>query len=389
MSAITPDPEPDDRLVRAEAVLRDAPVPEGPAADVIARTRAALRTAANRPTFPISLEKTHADHVEVNSSRSSGSRRRAVVPRFVPRAEATVTFAEVAQKLHDAHTLSFRISAQMPGQKGPTTGREYYKDPGLVRTEFDGPPGGRYHHRHEPGQGPHARSVFQTRNAPGMETGRRFAASPARPGRKPGRAIAGHGRQTRETRRQATDRQRGGAGFSLEDDGLAWTVWVDPERKMPLVMETSMHFQDQDIPSTMSDFQIDPKLADSLFRLEPPQGYTLKKIDAPIVIGEQALVNLLRMYAESSGGVFPPTPLDRDAFRKQFPAEKFKDAADPRMVRLTQSLTASLAFLQFELKNAYGYKAEGVKLGDADKVLFWYRKKDAEKYRADFRRSPR
>jgi hypothetical protein len=45
---------------------------------------------------------------------------------------------------------------------------------------------------------------------------------------------------------------------------------------------------------------------------------------------------------------------------------------------LTPNLT------QFELKNSYGYKAEGVKFGDADKVLFWYRKKGAEKYRAIF-----
>jgi hypothetical protein len=121
-----------------------------------------------------------------------------------------------------------------------------------------------------------------------------------------------------------------------------------------------------------------------LFRLEPPQGYTLKKIDVPIVIGEQALVNLLRVYAEKSGGVFPPKPLDREAFQKQFPAEKFKDAADPQLIRVVQSLAASHAFLQFELKSNYGYKAEDVKLGDADKVLFWYRKKGAEKYRAIF-----
>ena len=145
-----------------------------------------------------------------------------------------------------------------------------------------------------------------------------------------------------------------------------------------------MRFQDQDIPSTLSDFQIDPKLDDSLFSLEPPQGYTLKKIDAPIAIREQAFVNMLRVYAESSGGAFPPNPLDRAAFRKQFPAEKFKDPADPRLVSVTQSLAASLVFLQFELKNAYGYRAEGVKLGDADKVLFWYRKKGEEKYRAIF-----
>jgi outer membrane lipoprotein-sorting protein len=303
---------------------------------------------------------------------------------FVPRAEGTVTLAEVAQKLHDAHTLSLRISAQMPGQKGPTTGREYYKDPGLVRTEFDGPPA--VITIVDTNQGkvltldPSAKlALLQDMKLDGdLQRSLRDRA-----GNQVERLRAMAGKQGKPVgKRRIGDVEA--QGFHLEEDGLAWTVWVDPERKMPLVMETTMHILDQDLPATMSDFQIDPKLADSLFSFEPPQGYTLKKIDAPIVIREQALVNLLRMYAESSGGVFPPTPLDRDAFRKQFPAEKFKDGTDPRMVRLTQYLTASLAFLHFELKNAYGYKAEGVKLGDADKVLFWYRKKNAEKYRAVF-----
>ena len=194
------------------------------------------------------------------------------------------------------------------------------------------------------------------------------------------RAMAGkEGKPVGERRIGQVEAQ----GFHVETDGLTWTVWVDADRKMPLVMETTIHVQDQDFPSTMSDFQIDPKLDDSLFRLEPPQGYTIKKIDTPIAAnGEQALMNLFRLYAESSGGAFPPTPLDRDAFRRQFPPEKFKDPTDSVPIRVGQSLAGSLVFLEFELKKNYGYKADGVKLGDAAKVLFWYRKQGAEKYRA-------
>ena len=54
------------------------------------------------------------------------------------------------------------------------------------------------------------------------------------------------------------------------------------------------------------------------------------------------------------------------------------------MIRRVQSLAASMVFVQFELKGRFGYKTEGVKLGDSDKVLFWYRKNGAEKYRAIF-----
>ncbi len=384
MSATTPDPEPSDRLARAEALLRDAPVPDGPAPDVIARTRAALRMAADRPnSIPFPWRRTMLTMLKLTAAAAAAAAGMAYLA-FGPRAEATVTFAEVAQKLHDAHTLSYRISVQMPGQKGPTTGREYYKDPGLTRAEFDAPQAGVTIMDANQGKvlmlDPTSKVAMLQEWKPGADLQRRMrdqAASEV----EHLRALAGkEGKPAGRRRIGDVEAQ----GFQVEADGFVWTVWADPERKMPLVMETTMHFQDQDIPSIMSDFQIDPKLDDSLFRLEPPEGYTLKKIDAPIAIREEALVNLLRVYAETSGGVFPPKPLDREAFQKQFPPEKFKDPTDPRIVRVTQSLAASFAFVQFELKNTYGYKAEGVKLGDADKVLFWYRKKGAEKYRAIF-----
>ncbi len=35
-----------------------------------------------------------------------------------------------------------------------------------------------------------------------------------------------------------------------------------------------------------------------------------------------------------------------------------------------------------QLKGGFGYRSEGVKLGDVDKILFWYRPEGAAKYRA-------
>ncbi len=306
-----------------------------------------------------------------------------------PRAEATVTFAEVAQKLHDAHTLSFRISTQipeMPGKKGPVkvTGREYYKDPGLVRMESDPPEA--VVTIMDTNQGkvltldPSSKvAMLQDWNLDG-ELKRRLRDRAGNQAEQL-RSLAGkEGKPAGKRRIGDVEAQ----GFRVEADGMIFTIWVDAERKLPIVMETTFHVQDQDIPVTMSDFQIDPKLDDSVFRLAAPQGYMLKKIDAPIAIGEDALINLLRLYAEKSGGSFPPIPFDRQAFQKQFPPEQYKDPADPQLIRFVQSISASVVFLDFELKKQYGYKAEGVKLGNAGKVLFWYRKKGAEKYRAIF-----
>jgi outer membrane lipoprotein-sorting protein len=386
MSAPPPDPEPDDRLARAEAVLRDAPVPEGPGADIIAQTRAALRTAADRPTLnPFPWRRTMLTLLKLSAAALAAAAGLSYLA-FSPRVEATVTFAEVVQKLHDAHTLSIRFSTQipeMPGKKGPIkiTGREYYKDPGLFRSESEPPQA--VVTIMDTNQGkilsldPSSKIAMLQDWKPDADLQRRLR---DRAGNQIEqlRAMAGNDGKPAGKRRIGDVEAQ---GFRVENAGTTWTAWIDPERKLPLLMETTIHIMNQDMPATLSDFQIDPKLDDSLFRLETPQGYTLKKIDVPIALGEDALINLFRVYAEESGGTFPAKPDDWQAYK---PKEEPKDLYDPKMIRRIQSVAASSAFFQFELKGNFGYKADGVKLGDADKVLFWYCKKGAEKYRAIF-----
>ena len=270
MTTTRSGPEPNDRLARAEALLRDAPVPDGPTPDVIDRTRAALHAAANRSTFiPFRWRKTMLTLLKITAAGVAAAAGLSYVA-YVPRASATATFAEVAQKLHDAHTLSYRLSIQMPGQKAPTPGREYYKDPGLVRSELDAPQA--VVTIVDTNQGkiltldPSSKiALLQEWNLDG-EQKRRLR---DRAGNQVEylRALAGkEGKPVGERRIGQVEAQ----GFQVESDGMSWTVWVDADRKMPLVMETTMRVQDQDFPSTMSDFQIDPKLDDSLFRLEAP-----------------------------------------------------------------------------------------------------------------------
>ena len=300
------------------------------------------------------------------------------------RVEATTAFAEAAKKLQDARTLSYQSSVQVPGQDKPMTGREFYKDPGLTRTEGDTPQASVT--ITDTGRGkilsldPKTKLAFlQDWKLP--DDLKRRSLDRASDATKYLRSLAGKDGKP-FGRRKIGDVEA--EGFLVEADGMAWTVWVDPGKKFPLLMETTFRFQDRDMPATFSDFRIDPMLDDALFRLDPPEGYALRKIDAPITIREEALVNLLRLYADDSGGAFPPKPDDAAAFQKQFPKEKWQGPDDPKMFRLSQSMAASVIFLQFELKNTYGYTPDRVRLGDADKILLWYRRKDSQNYRAIF-----
>ena len=266
---------------------------------------------------------------------------------LAPRAEATVTFAEVAQKLHDAHTLSLRFSTQipeMPGKKGPLkiTGREYYKAPGLFRSESDAPQA--------------AVTIMDTNQGKVLNSIRLPNGRCSRIGNPTAicSVACATGPETRSSNcdrwpaRRGNPPESGGSadveaqGFRVENAGMIWTAWIDPERKLPLLMETTIHIMNQDMPATLSDFQIDPKLDDSLFRLETPQGYTLKKIDVPIAIGEDALINLFRVYAEESGGTFPAKPDDWQAYKPKEEPKELYDPAIPGVASLTQPVLSIL-----------------------------------------------
>lgn len=384
MNPPSPSPEPDDRLARAEAALKGTPVPEGPSNDLIARTRTALGRAASSPD-PNPMRSPMITMLKF-AAAASVITAVASLPFLVPmpRAGAGTTFAEVAKKLQDAHTLSYQFSVSVPGQDRPTTGREYLKAPGLTRTESDVPQASVTIVDAAVGKilslDPATKTaILQDWKLDG-DVKRRLESRPSDTA-KHLRALANkEGEPVGHRKIGDVDAE----GFRVEDEGTTWTIWVDAERRLPMLMETTYRFQEHDVPATLSDFRIDPPLDDALFRLDPPDDYALREVDVPIAIGEEALVNLLRLYAEASDGAFPPKPDDTAAFQEQFPEEKWEGPDDPRMIRLVQSMAASTVFLQFELKNDYGYAPDGVKLGDADKVLFWYRPKGSQEYRAIF-----
>ena len=171
------------------------------------------------------------------------------------------------------------------------------------------------------------------------------------------------------------------------------TIWVDPATKLPLRIESTDRIQGKEFRTALSDFQIDPELDDSLFRTEIPQGYALRKEESK-TIGmdektflnpEKAAMDWLRIFAEKTGGTFPKSLDDLTEIDKIFPKKtevgsRFPDAETlrARSIRRGRFMMATST----SLKEKFGYRPDGVKLGDADKILFWYRPDGAAEYRA-------
>jgi outer membrane lipoprotein-sorting protein len=95
-------------------------------------------------------------------------------------------------------------------------------------------------------------------------------------------------------------------GYLLkEENGDALTVWLDEESMLPLQIETELAA----LPSqktVMSDFEFNVQLDESLFSLEIPEGYRDETItlDTSEAV-EKDLVEMLKVWAEKTGGRFP------------------------------------------------------------------------------------
>lgn len=178
-------------------------------------------------------------------------------------------------------------------------------------------------------------------------------------------------------------------GYLVNNLGMEMTIWIDPATRLPVRLESSNRIQGQEYRFTASDFRIDPEIDDALFRTDPPAGYAVRKgesdamemDDKTFLNPEKAAESFLRNFAAKTGGTFPKRLDDVSEFDQKFPKNKVGELPNPESLRAFLSLTRFMMATQ-NLKGGYSYKSEGVKLGDADKILFWYRPEGATLYRA-------
>ena len=304
---------------------------------------------------------------------------------------APVAFEEVAQRLQNAHSFAYLMTMELPGVKTPVKTQLLFKEPGLLRTEAM--PAGGPVIIFDPKAGkrlildPAAKSaVLLDGSLPGEPKG-------AGPDQAAGAAegLRNLASKKGEPVGEKKIGQVQAQGFRVkEETGQETLIWVDPQTKLPIQIEINGKFGGgQPFHSTLSEFQLDPKLDDSLFSLEPPQGYALQKKDINVADDkddgkpETAVAKLLRMYAENSGGMFPKRIDDWVDIGEKLKGEKIQGPSDPRMLQVV-NLVVRVQILLLNSKGHHGYNADGVKLGDAGKIIFWYQPKGKETYRAVF-----
>ena len=146
----------------------------------------------------------------------------------------------------------------------------------------------------------------------------------------------------------------------------------------------------KEMTSVMSDFVWNTELDESLFSLEPPEGYTIEERQFDVSeMGENGLVQALKFWTEMSGGMFPSkiNDLGDPNIIRPMLIAKFDRDGDPAkeldqaMKQLHIVLKGLLFAQKMKVDGIWYYAGDGVKLGDADAPVCRWRSKGLKKYR--------
>ena len=181
---------------------------------------------------------------------------------------------------------------------------------------------------------------------------------------------------------QEIDGQRA-IGFLAKNPEAELTIWADPQTTLPVRIE----HQTGQLLVICKNIEFDVPMDESLFSMDVPEGYTLQEAEFDLMgATEQDFIEGLRIRAELFGdGQFPGGVAVEDYLR-QAPAmgKKIEEIglSDEEAMDLGMKLTRHLLFIRFfKGQGEWHYAGKGVKLGDADKAIFWYQPKDSENWR--------
>ena len=179
---------------------------------------------------------------------------------------------------------------------------------------------------------------------------------------------------------------RAAKGFYATGPDEELTIWADPQTALPIRTEQKWH----QMQFTCTDFQFDIEMDESLFSMEIPEGYSepsIGEMSIAAMLGgtEQDLVEFLRIYAESIlDGTFPEdlsTQVWIDDVNKN--RNKFAQHSEEQNME-GPPLEFARGWVFFRLlkaENDWNYVGNGVKFGDAESPVCWYRPDGSQIYR--------
>ena len=169
-----------------------------------------------------------------------------------------------------------------------------------------------------------------------------------------------------------------GGKLTISADKL--TVWADKKTAAPVRIEITMQMGGKPTTAVLDHIEVIEAVDPADFSTEVPAGYALvtpkmdlTKVQPPNVA--EAVAAVLKPYAAANDGAFPANLTDWSAMMKRDAAGK--STVDPQLI-------GTMSGQLFSIPGGYGYAGAGAKLGDKDKIVFWFQPSGARTYHALF-----
>jgi outer membrane lipoprotein-sorting protein len=370
---------PDDLLETSLAALRSETIPPGPSARTVADTLSALRRAEARPklwqrVIHMTLTQKIAAAVALTLGGLTLYFLLSLFGGF-----ASVSYAQVADQIRAVRSMTCTVTIQGTDPNKPAVSmRMMFMDPDKTRMQMPGT-------RMVVITDAAAHRVLMLNDSDKTATTTDFSTTntPAtRPTDQKLDLIEQFKNLANGESAPAPDRQIGqvrAKGFHILQRGYDAIVYADPKSGVPIEIDFE-HLPGADHVS-MSDFQFDANLDPALFSVTPPDGYKVvnQKMTVNFDLAEN-VAPLLKAYAAHKDGQFPPQLTDWAELIKTLHPDPKLDPDAQKIFSDMGTLTALLP--QYHRGTQWDYLPTGVKLGDADKIVFWYQPKGSTTYKA-------
>jgi len=172
-------------------------------------------------------------------------------------------------------------------------------------------------------------------------------------------------------------------GFFASRPGAGITAWADVDTGLPVRVE---HNEGQ-VHLTIKNIEFDLPIEEDLFSMEVPPGYTVQKpMKLNLQPSEENFIKGLRVIAENLNYGLFPDDVSMDYFYKWMNSGSLAKTPPPssteEAIALASDITNGSAFiLFFPGEGEWTYRGKGVRLGETETPIFWYRPKGSETYR--------
>jgi outer membrane lipoprotein-sorting protein len=299
---------------------------------------------------------------------------------------SSVAFAQVAEKLRAAQTLTFdSVTKRNADGKVLSKGRNFYVVPGKARIEYEGDNGERSY------------VVFDT---PGskvlmVDENHKTARVSSIKGGADKDLAAKEIEALRNLDERATqplgEKQIEGVqvkGFQIEGDRETTTVWASTASGDPILVEI-LHKDFPEGPASQiwSNIKLDEPLDPQLFVSDPPPGYAVTPF-LPVDFNATSahyVAEFFKIYAKHMDGEFPPqieeaVPL----LAKKLRTPETNQPPSDEMMQLAFNSAAMHAAMRKGIRGVDWQYYPGHKLGEADQIVFWSHDAKSGKYPAVF-----